>query len=66
MDLKNKDNAMPMFLVITLAILLVFVVVFLVLAGLTYIVCLAFGMTFSWWYAIGIYAITLTLRIIFI
>lgn len=38
---------------------------FLITAGLVYLVCLGFGLTFSWILALGVYAALILLRTIF-
>lgn len=38
---------------------------FLITAGLVYLVCLGFGLTFSWILALGVYAAMVLLRTIF-
>lgn len=51
--------------IFVLCLILPFALAYFIIAGLTFLICLAFGFEFSWMYALGIWAIYLLLSFIF-
>lgn len=48
-----------------IAVLFVMALSFLLVAGLVYLVCLGFGFAFSWFLALGVWALMVLLKSIF-
>ena len=63
-NLKKKlnDKTALALVVLTLAIVGVIVITYLFVAGLTYLVCLGFGLQWSWFTALGVLAACVLLR----
>lgn len=45
-------------------LIIIFAATYLVVAGLTYLICLGFGLTWSWLLALGVWALIVLLKIV--
>lgn len=62
--IKNKgDNIMPILLI--LGVFVIFALGWLLTCGIIKLICLCFGLTFSWLTATGIWLIMILLRSVF-
>lgn len=58
-------EALAAVVIFVLCLILPFALAYFIIAGLTFLICFAFGFEFSWMYALGIWAIYLLLSFIF-
>lgn len=59
---NNTEKKVAVVSIALLAVIAVIGLVFLFIAGLTYLICLAFGLEWSWLMALGVWAACILVR----